>query len=108
MIFLPDGSKLASGSDNKTVQVWDVITGQVDHTLKGHLGSVYTVAFSPNGSKLASGSGKKTVRVWDVATGQVDHTLKGYSGSVNTIWAFNIPHYTATFSARRGICNKNI
>jgi WD40 repeat protein len=64
---------------------WDVATGQVDRTLEGHLGSVYSVVFSPNGSKLASGSRDCTVQVWDVATGQVDRMLEGHLSWVYSV-----------------------
>ena len=80
--FSPDGSKVASGSYDRTVRVWNVATGQVEQTLEGHSNSVWSVAFSPDGSKVASGSYDSTVRVWNVATGQVEQTLKGHSDSV--------------------------
>ena len=66
--FSPDGSKLASGSVDKTVQVWNMMTGQAEQILEGHSGRIQSVAFSPDGSKLASGSYDKTVRVWNMMT----------------------------------------
>ena len=48
--FSPDGAKVASGSDDRTVRVWDVATGQVDRTLEGHSHCVTSVAFSSEGS----------------------------------------------------------
>jgi len=87
--FSHDGSRLASGSDDCTVRVWNVATGQVEQTLghsgDGHSGRVNSVAFSHDGSRLASGSDDRTVRVWNVATGQVEQTLEGHSGSVNSV-----------------------
>ena len=35
-----DGQTIVSGSDDKTVRVWDTVTGQLRHTLKGHTSSV--------------------------------------------------------------------
>jgi WD40 repeat protein len=68
--FSPDGKTLASGSQNRTIKLWDVATGEEQATLKGHTDMVLSVAFSPDGKTLASGSMDKTIKLWDVATGK--------------------------------------
>jgi WD40 repeat protein len=83
--FSPDGSKVASGSYDRTVRVWNVVTGQAEQTLEGHWRSVTSVAFSPDGSKVASGSRDDTVRVWNVATGQAEQTLGTGWRSVSSV-----------------------
>jgi WD40 repeat protein len=64
--FSPDGKRIVSGSNDKTVKLWDAEIGQESLTLKGHRGDVYSVAFSPDGKRIVSGSNDNTVKVWDV------------------------------------------
>ncbi len=68
LAFSPDGKMLALGSFSGSVQLWNVVTGTLDATLKGHYSDVSGLAFSPNGRTLASGSADRTVRLWNVET----------------------------------------
>jgi WD40 repeat protein len=69
--FSPDGKRLASGSQDRTVVVWNAETGAVIATLDGHQESVWCVAFSPDGLKLASGSSDCTVRIWHTVNDKI-------------------------------------
>ena len=53
--FDSSGKYLASGSDDKTVRIWDVATKQQVAELKGHTSRVFSVAFDLSGKYLASG-----------------------------------------------------
>ncbi len=82
--FSSDGTKIASGSEDRTVIIWDVETGQCLHSLEGQE-RVWSVAFSPDGRKIASGSEDRTVKLWDVETGQCLRTLEGHAQQVRSV-----------------------
>jgi serine/threonine protein kinase len=85
VIYSPDGRYLASGSWDKTIKVWDVVTGTELRTLTGHSDRVRSVVYSPDGRYLASGSWDKTIKVWDVVTGTELRTLTGHSDRVRSV-----------------------
>ncbi|GCA83027.1 protein TolB [Microcystis aeruginosa NIES-2522] len=82
--FSPDGKTLVSGSDDNTIKLWNVETGQEIRTLKGHHGNVTSVNFSPDGKTLVSGSWDRTIKLWNVETGQEIRTLKGHDSDVES------------------------
>jgi WD40 repeat protein len=85
---LLDGRPVAvTGSDDFTVRVWDLATGQPGPTLIGHSDTVAAVACTLlDGRPVAvTGSDDFTVRVWDLATGQPGPTLIGHSDTVAAV-----------------------
>jgi WD40 repeat protein len=68
--FSADGSRIASGSNDKTVRVWDANSGGLVHgPLKGHKGWVLFVAFSPDSKRVVSVSRNGHACIWNVDTG---------------------------------------
>lgn len=67
--FSPDSTRLASGSTDNTVRLWNVGSGRAEgQPMTGHAGMVTGVAFSPDGRRLASTAWDGTMRVWNVGT----------------------------------------
>jgi WD40 repeat protein/serine/threonine protein kinase len=85
MAFSPDGSRLALGTEQGTIKVWDSGDGREVFALRGHTAIVHAVAFSPDGLRLATGSNDKTVRLWDPASGRELLTLQGHKGGVGAV-----------------------
>lgn len=84
MAFSPDGQTLASGSNDQTVKLWHVTTGQLYQTLDGHSDRVCSVAYapsagsanSPDGQTLVSSGLDEMIKLWDGKTGECLQTLK--------------------------------
>src|SRR5579883_562236 len=87
--WAPDGERIASGSDDKTVQIWDAVTGEKISICTGHAKQVNAVAWSPDGSRVVSGSSDAKAQVWDPAAGNKIITYY-HAGGVNTVkWSPN-------------------
>jgi len=82
LVIDPSGIHLALAS-NTVLQIWDISTGQVIHTLD-NIGPYFSVAFNADGSWLAAGS-KYSVRIWDVETGNLLHEFLTGTEKVLTV-----------------------
>ncbi|EDR00240.1 uncharacterized protein LACBIDRAFT_334343 [Laccaria bicolor S238N-H82] len=79
--YSSNGKHIISGSSDKTIKIWDALTGQcVMGPLEGHDDWITSVVCSPDGGHIVSGSKDMTIRVWNTLTGQsVMEPLKGHS-----------------------------
>ncbi|NTV51179.1 MAG: TIR domain-containing protein [Geobacteraceae bacterium] len=83
----PYGSWVVSGSDDHTVKIWDLESGECRATLKGYSGMVFSVAITPDGKRILSGSNDYSIRVWDVGTGRELAKLDGDTNIVRSVLA---------------------
>ncbi len=74
--FSPDGTLLASSSDDNSVGIWDVRSGMLVNLLSG-LSDRSSVAFSPNGAYIAASSSDTVLRVWSASNGAELHAYRG-------------------------------
>ena len=93
MALSPDGKVLAAVSLGQSaskeleysVELWDINMRRLAFTLKGHAGSITSVAFSPDGRTLATCGYDQTVKLWDTRTGQEMASLKGDLSIVSSV-----------------------
>ncbi|KAL6831934.1 hypothetical protein V8C40DRAFT_285364 [Trichoderma camerunense] len=85
--FSDDSQLLASGSTDKTIKLWNLMTGKnnCQQTLQGHSQSVLSVTFSHDSKLIASGSSDTTIKLWNTTTGQCRQTLQGHSSSILSV-----------------------
>jgi hypothetical protein len=78
----PDGSKIATASEEGTARIWSSSNGSTLLNLTGHSSYIFSVAWSPDGNKIATGSLDGATRVWSSSSGSTLLTLMGSSSSV--------------------------
>lgn len=77
LAFNKSGSLLAAAGDDEGIKLINTIDATIARVLKGHKGSVTSLAFDPKNEYLASLDTKGTVIFWELLTGNMLHTLKG-------------------------------
>ncbi len=102
--YSSDGKYILSGSQDKTLILWDAKTGarirMMGGWFRGHNYFVSSVAFSPNVKYMLSGGYDKTIRLWEVDTGKELRTIRGRTGIVWSV-AFS-PNGRYGFSGTAG------
>lgn len=83
------GRTVVSGSYDCTVRVWDLVTGECRHEMRGHTQKVYSVVIDRLRDRCASGSMDSTVRLWDLTTGT---TLRVLDDHVSLVGLLGFSH----------------
>ncbi len=80
--FSPDGRRLLTADRHGEARLSDVASGEVQATLRGHVGEVFAAAFHPSGERLATAGRDRAICLWDVARGEEVLRLTGHTDYV--------------------------
>ncbi|RLN97014.1 hypothetical protein BBJ28_00021380 [Nothophytophthora sp. Chile5] len=81
----PSETHLVTGGYDQSVRLWDVATGAVAKTFRGHFASVCDAQFNRHANFIASGSKDGSIRLWDILSGLCVHTLRQTLGEVTSV-----------------------
>ncbi|KAL0492012.1 general transcriptional corepressor TUP1 [Acrasis kona] len=73
--FSPDGKYLVAGTEDRTVKVWDINSGDLKYSLGGHELDIYSLDYSYDNRFVVSGSGDGKAKIWNMENGMCEHTL---------------------------------
>jgi ribosome assembly protein 4 len=95
----PESSRVASGSKDSTIKIWNILTGQCERTISGHTDSIESVKWGGSGL-LYTASRDRTIKVWAIdgagrSREQLVRTLTGHAHRINSL-ALNCDHVLRT------------
>ena len=76
LCLTPDGRRVISGSDDKTIRIWDLDTGECLRILEGHAERVSALTLNNDGSLAISAGDDQTLRIWNVDSGDCQKTFE--------------------------------
>ena len=86
MAFHPQFTQLATSSEDGTIKIWEVETGEFERTLKGHTNPVNCVNYDSNGKYLVSSSSDLTIKLWDLNNDyQCCKTFYGHEHNISCV-----------------------
>ena len=81
----PDGNRVLSDGNDKTIKLWNLRTGQCLWTFEGLEQDISSVGFSPDGKTAISGLYDNTLKLWDAANGKCIRTFTGHENIVKSV-----------------------
>lgn len=65
----PDEKYIVSGSQDRTIKLWDIQSGKELRSFEGHTSYVSSVAITPDGKHIVSGGSDNTIKLWEIQSG---------------------------------------
>src|ERR1019366_6575618 len=82
LAFSPDGKRLVTGSDDKSIRIWDVHGGREVLRLNRHTAGITALAYLGETNRLLSASRDQTVRMWDLRSGLETEAFEAHAGNL--------------------------
>ncbi|MEW6735542.1 MAG: protein kinase [Acidobacteriota bacterium] len=83
--FSPDGMRIVTTSRDKTVRIWEVVSGKLLVTLNGYKGGEIAACFSPDGTRIITTNSNQVVEIWDSTNGRWLNSLAGHKSTIYDI-----------------------
>jgi WD40 repeat protein len=84
-VLSPDGKSIATTENKRSINIWDVTTGQLLKTMQGHDSFIDSFTWSKDSKILISAGALYTIKIWDVTTGKQLKTLFGHGWITSSI-----------------------
>jgi WD40 repeat protein len=103
--FSPDGRRIVSGSQDKTLRLWDIESGKELATLKGHGEGIAACVFCSGGRRILSAGRDGILKLWDADTLEELKSFRSSPGIVSELPSELILFWTvkAAFAGSRGM-----
>jgi len=94
--FTPDGRYLLSGSRDKTIKLWDLVTGYEIRSYLGHKSTINDITITPDGQHFVSSSADYTAKLWEIDTGELIRSFEGHTNYLTSVAVSSNGEYLLT------------
>ena len=84
-VAVTQNKKAIAGLSDGTINIWDIESGELVKTIKGHKDFIRDITLTPNGDKFITVGDDQTTRTWDLESGEQLQVWGGHTGAVNSV-----------------------